>query len=109
MVDSESNFHSVALKELKEECGIDIQAHEMVALGSGEYAVSPGGSDESLGLFLVEKTVSQQDLQDLEGRFGGLREEGERIKVKLVKLSQVVKKTRSLSVLAAIALYNARH
>lgn len=108
MVDDDLNFHSVALKELKEECGIEIRAQEMIPLGAREYAVSPGGSDEFLGLYLVEKTVSQQELQELEGRLGGLREEGERIKVTLVKLSQVVKTTRSLSVLAAIALYNSR-
>lgn len=110
MVDDEKNFHSAALKELKEECGLEIMPEEMLELGSSQegYAVSPGGSDEYLTLFLVEKQVSVDELKDLQGRLGGLRDEGERIQIELVKFSDVIGKTRSLSVLAAIALYNNR-
>ena len=106
MVDEEKNFHSVALKELKEECGIEIFSNEMIPLGpSDSYLVSPGGCDEKLSLYLVEKVLSPSDIKDLDGRLGGLREEGERIQVRLINLSEVVEKTRSLSVLAAMALY----
>ena len=41
MTDNDLNFSSVASKELKEECGIDIKPSDMVLLAS-DIAVSPG-------------------------------------------------------------------
>lgn len=53
MVDEEKNFCGVAAKELKEECGVDISESDMVHLG--DLNVSPGGMDEVLYLYSVEK------------------------------------------------------
>lgn len=53
MVDESSNFAGVAAKELKEECGIEIHQDEMKYLQ--DIFISPGGSDEVIHLFYVEK------------------------------------------------------
>jgi ADP-sugar diphosphatase len=53
MVDEDKNFLGVVAKELEEECGIKILGKELTELG--EMLVSPGGSDEIIHLYFVEK------------------------------------------------------
>ena len=50
--------------------------------------------------------MTLEEMNNLEGRLGGSIEEGEKIRLSLIPLSQVVSRTKSLSVLAALALYN---
>lgn len=53
MVDEDKNFMGVVAKELEEECGIIIHGNELSELGS--ILVSPGGCDEVIHLYYVEK------------------------------------------------------
>lgn len=79
MVDDEFNLKNVALKETLEEVGIRLVASDLVFLGSA-YS-SPGGCDENISYFM-----SYVDCDIDTDRVYGEREEGERIKVRLVPL-----------------------
>ncbi|KAJ3145498.1 hypothetical protein HDU86_000884 [Geranomyces michiganensis] len=114
MLDGERKFSGTAAKELKEECGIEIAEDELVDLtdlalgsegGSGVYP-SPGGSDEYIRLFLCRKRMPRSDIDRLEGAEGGLRGEGERIDLRLVKKRELWKATRDMKALSALALYD---
>lgn len=92
----------VAAKEMEEECGIVVKASELVNLtelasvrvGQLPFAgvcSSPGGSDECLGLMYLEKKVTKQQLDEMQGRLSGLREEGELITLRVVPLESIWK------------------
>lgn len=63
MVDEDKNFSGVVAKELEEECGIVIHGNELAELGS--YLVSPGGCDEIIHLYYVEKLMDQAKFEEL--------------------------------------------
>ncbi|KAI9014835.1 NUDIX hydrolase domain-like protein, partial [Gaertneriomyces semiglobifer] len=118
MLDGENHFAGIAARELEEECGIHIDDGDLIDLvklavgndndtlgGNGVYP-SPGGSDEYLKLFLCRKSMPMKEIQRLEDHEGGLRDEGERIQVKLVKLKDLWRSTRDMKALSALALYD---
>jgi ADP-sugar diphosphatase len=104
MVD-DGTFKGSAASEIKEELGLDIPEDELVNLselaipegvaqGEGERnprAVWPsaGGCDEYIPIFLHEKRVPREQLKEWTGKLTGLREEGEKITLKLVKLEDL--------------------
>ncbi|TPX62866.1 hypothetical protein PhCBS80983_g00128 [Powellomyces hirtus] len=118
MLDGDNKFAGTAARELQEECGIEISEDELTDLtelafgsnpksdlrSSGVYS-SPGGSDEFIRLFLCRKTLPLEDIKRLEGKQAGLRGDGERIEVKLVKLKDLWRATRDMKALSALALY----
>lgn len=124
MVD-DGTFQGSAAKEIKEELGLDIPENELInltelaipetlsagkdqgeeVLGRGVYP-SIGGCDEYVPLFLYEKRVKRETLKEWEGRLTGLREEGEKITLKLVKVEELWKiGARDAKALAAWALW----
>jgi len=123
MVDN-GTFQGAAAKEIKEELGLEIAEDELKNLtelaipetkeidkGSEERlqrALYPsvGGCDEYIPIFLHEKRVPREQLRKWEGKLTGLREEGEKITLKLVKLEDLWKEgARDAKALAAWALY----
>ncbi|KPI37008.1 Nudix hydrolase 14, chloroplastic [Cyphellophora attinorum] len=128
MIDDSGTFSGAAAKEIKEETGLDIKEDELidmtqlaikqqseedkdggceVHLQEGSYP-SPGGSDEFIPLFVVRKQMPKQEIEALRGKLTGLREHGEKITLKLVRLEDVWKvAARDGKTLAAIALYEA--
>ena len=129
MLDGERHqFAGAAARELEEECGITIKTSELIdltalALGEddkefdvshgkgvggagGVMYPSPGGSDEWIKLFLCRKKMAVKDIQALEGKQGGLRDHGERITCKIIKLRDLWKSTRDFKALGAVALYD---
>jgi ADP-sugar diphosphatase len=52
---------------------------------------SPGGCDEHISIFLHEKRVPRETLKDWTGKLTGLRDDGEKITLKLVKLEDLWK------------------
>jgi hypothetical protein len=67
---------------------------------------SPGACDEFIPLLLCQKRLTARHMAWLQGRATGLRDEGERIKLKLVPLGQVWREAgRDGKALAAVALY----
>lgn len=120
MVD-DGTFSGSAAKEIKEELGIEIPESELANLSElaipksdGEQTEklpqamfpSGGGSDEYVPIFLHEKRVKRETLKEWTGKLTGLREHGEKITLKLVKLNDLWKEGgRDGKALAACAMY----
>lgn len=118
MVD-DGTFKGSAAKEIEEELGLKIQEDELVNLSQlaipekeGESCPramfpSAGGCDEFIPIFLHEKMIPREQLKEWSGKLTGLREEGEKITLKLVKLEDLwLEGARDAKALAAWALYD---
>lgn len=67
---------------------------------------SAGGCDEYVKIFSHERRVPRSTLQEWEGRYGGLRDEGEMITLKVVPLEDLwLEGAMDSKALAAVALY----
>ena len=122
MLDDSGTFAGGAAKEIKEEVGLEIPEDELVdmtklalenssasqseeELQSAVYP-SPGGSDEYIPLFLWEKAMDRKNIEELKGKLTGLREDGEKITLKIVKLEDLWKEgARDGKTIAAWGLY----
>jgi len=118
MVD-DGTFKGSAATEIKEELGIDIPEDELVNMselaipeetGGEEWPratfPSAGGCDEYIPIFLHEKRVPRGHLKEWTGKLTGLREEGEKITLKLVRLEDLwLEGARDAKALAAWALW----
>ncbi|KAE8144371.1 hypothetical protein BDV25DRAFT_145688 [Aspergillus avenaceus] len=122
MLDDNGSFAGGAAKEIQEETGLTIPQEELVDMTSlalqsvdnpegGETlqnAVYPsaGGSDEFIPLFLYQKRMPRKDIESLQGRLTGLRQDGEKITLKIVPLKDLWRTgLRDGKTLAAWALY----
>ena len=121
MID-DGTFGGSAAKEIHEELGIDIPESELINLtelaippsskeGEEElqraFYTSGGGSDEFIAIFLHEKRVPRGELSGWTGKLTGLREQGEKITLKLVKLRELWREAgRDSKALAAVAYYD---
>lgn len=115
-------FSGGAAKEIEEETGLKVKESELIdmtalAIAESEDAdgeklqkavyPSPGGCDEYIPLFLYEKRIPRAQMEEFRGKLTGLREEGEKITLKLVPLKDVWKEgARDGKTLAAWALYS---
>jgi 8-oxo-dGTP pyrophosphatase MutT (NUDIX family) len=112
MVDEVGNFAGTAAREIREELGLEIPASELkclselaapsdavAAAGSEDpdnaeilpqaMFPSPGGCDEYIPIYMHERRVPRAQLSEWTGRLTGLREDGEMITLKLVKLDEL--------------------
>lgn len=132
MVDEAGNFAGTAAKEIKEELGLEIPASELkclselaapsappdaVAATPGSEHVdaeilpqamfpSAGGCDEYIPIYMHERRVPRAQLSEWTGRLTGLREHGEMITLKLVKMDDLWREgARDAKCLAALALW----
>lgn len=120
MIDDSGTFAGAAAKEIREETGLEVLSEELLnltemALPSPatsqetlEMAVYPscGGSDEYIPIFLWQKRVPRQQLNEYQGKLTGLRDEGEKITLQLVNLKDAWKVGgRDAKTLSALALY----
>lgn len=120
MIDDEKKFAGAAAKELWEETGLKIPAHELIDMtkmalkeSTGPEAhlqkamyPSPGGCDEFIALFLWHGTRPQAWINEQNGKLKGVGRE--KITVKLVKYEELWKEgARDAKTLAAWALYEA--
>ncbi|TGZ82712.1 hypothetical protein EX30DRAFT_354101 [Ascodesmis nigricans] len=109
MDDQSKTFAGTAAQEIEEECGITIEEDglvELTALAKGPVYMSPGGCDEVTRIFLCRQKVKSETLKEWQGKLTGLRDRGEKITLKLVKLEDVWRETADAKALAAIALYD---
>ncbi|ORZ23424.1 hypothetical protein BCR42DRAFT_458759 [Absidia repens] len=114
MLDSSGDFAGTASKEIHEETGLTIHESELIDLTELAYGdqwrgvyPSAGGSDEFLRLFLCRKKMKQQDINNLEGKLTGLRQDGENITLKLVSFKDAWKHSPDAKLLCSLALYDA--
>ena len=129
MVDEAGNFAGTAAKEIHEELGLEIPVDEELKslselaalaaeegpppeglLGDGNLPrgvyPSPGGCDEYIPVYAHTMRVPRSQLSEWTGRLTGLREEGERITLKLVRMRDLWKEAaRDGKTLAALALW----
>ena len=124
MLDDSGNFSGTAAKEIREETGLEIGEEDLVNmtdlvfkeraenqssdedhLQKGVYP-SPGGCDEFITIFVARKRMSAEEIERMKGKLTGLREEGEKITLKICRLSDVWKAGgRDGKTLAAVTLY----
>mmetsp|Transcript_52009 Transcript_52009/g.62568 ORF Transcript_52009/g.62568 Transcript_52009/m.62568 type:complete len:277 (+) Transcript_52009:114-944(+) len=108
MIDGPSGtFCGTAAKELKEECDIVVKEDELIDLTSmyeEGIPMSPGGCDEYIKLFYCVKTMTKNELESLQGKLTGLRDEGELITLRLVKMDTVWKTCCDAKLLCALFL-----
>ncbi|KAJ5319153.1 hypothetical protein MYU51_013745 [Penicillium brevicompactum] len=121
MLDDSGTFAGGAAKEIQEETGLLVEQGDLIDMtllaskagqdSNGEslqHAVYPsaGGSDEFIPLFLCQKVMPRKEIEDLQGKLTGLRDEGEKITLKLVPLADLWKEgVRDGKTLAAWGLY----
>lgn len=132
MIDGDANFAGVAAREMEEELGLVIRQDELTCLtdkvaeirkarGEGEEVhdaakdedipfgmyPSAGGSDEYIKIFSHERRVPRGTLQEWEGKYGGLRDDGEMITLKLVPLADLwLEGAMDSKALAAVTLFH---
>ena len=125
MLDDSATFAGGAAKEIEEETGLKIEKKDLLDMTSlameaqseaatadnGEelqkavYA-SPGGSDEFIPLFLARKKMKRDEIASMKGKLTGLREEKEKITLKICRLDELWRVgARDGKTLAALALY----
>ncbi|RCI12197.1 hypothetical protein L249_0900 [Ophiocordyceps polyrhachis-furcata BCC 54312] len=126
MVDDAGSLKGAAAKEMEEELGITIKDDELTCLSDmaaddgGEEKFdddeglaaamypSAGGCDEHVTLYSLERRIPRQQLRDWTGRLTGLRDEGERITLKLVPMKKLWREgARDAKALGALALWEA--
>jgi ADP-sugar diphosphatase len=119
MVD-DGTFSGAAAQEIKEELGLEIPESELTNLtelaipksekeGHLTRAIFPsaGGCDEYVPLFLHVRRVPREQLKEWTGKLTGLRDEGEKITLKLCKLEDLWREgSRDAKALGAWALYD---
>jgi ADP-sugar diphosphatase len=112
MMDSEGNFASNMAREIKEETGLEIAQDNLFDLTHAMYgeawpgvAASLGGSDEWFRLFLAKFSLSDEELNELNGKKTGLEEEGEQLTVCVIPLRELIKVSPDSKVLCAYSLY----
>jgi len=102
--DKTEQFLGVAAKELKEELDITIQLKELEYLG--DFWPSPGGCDEKIKLFLLEREVSTAEIKEMQGKVTGAVGENEVITLQVQEFSlENIIKTGDAKGLAAAAMY----
>jgi 8-oxo-dGTP pyrophosphatase MutT (NUDIX family) len=115
-------FSGGAAKELKEETGLELREDELIdmtaltAASPSNYTSeslqkalypSPGGCDEYIPIFLCRKRIARAQLEELQGKLTGLRDEGEKITLKIIRLEDLWREgCRDGKTLAAWALYS---
>lgn len=83
-VEGEDEYKKTAVREIKEEVGIEISQEDLRFLG--RYFMSPGACPEKIALYSCELSFSRQEIESLQDRLTGLKEEGENIVVRLFPL-----------------------
>jgi ADP-sugar diphosphatase len=112
MLDDSNDFGGTAAKEIKEETGIIMNATDLVDMTANLYGddvlglyPSIGGCDEFIRYFLFAKEVDAAELAEIQGRSTGVLDEGEKIKVDVIPLKDLHKKSPDMNTTTALYLY----
>ncbi|KAK7942731.1 uncharacterized protein PG986_011844 [Apiospora aurea] len=120
MLDTSDNFAGKAAKEIEEEVGLKIPHSELLDLTQLALSKatrnpeglldamypSPGGSDEFITIYLWEKELDRQEIEDLRGKLTGIKTQGEMITLRLIEYEALWREcARDAKTLAAWALY----
>jgi ADP-sugar diphosphatase len=119
--DATKKFSGTAAKEIKEETGLTVPERELINLTELALAgtqidegleaamyPSPGGCDEFIAIYLWEKVMDRQEIENMKGKLTGIRTQGERITVRILNYEELWKVgARDAKTLAAWSLYEA--
>ncbi|KAL1634274.1 hypothetical protein SLS58_010747 [Diplodia intermedia] len=134
MLDDQDDFGGKAAEEIEEETGLKIHKRDLknmteMVINSAKNVTdeaqlnnetrvstmeklqdamypSPGGSDEYIPIFVWEKTLDRQQIQELKGKLSGDRRQGEMIRLRLIDYEDFWRiGARDAKALAAWALY----
>jgi hypothetical protein len=120
MVDDKTKtFAGTAANEIKEELDMEIHEDRLMCLNDlvempdkGKEGLpsaiypSVGGCDEYIKIFMTEEVVSREKLKEYQNRLTGLRDEGEYITLKIIKMQDLWKVgCRDAKALSAVALW----
>lgn len=122
MLDDSGSFAGGAAKEIEEETGLKVQQEDLVDLTAltfededqatpGERLQkamypSAGGCDEFVPIFLYQKRIPRSQLKEWRGKLTGLRDHGEKITLKVVRLEDLWREgARDSKALSAWAIY----
>ena len=78
MVDDSYDYKGVALRELEEECGITLKEEELIDINQitkKDYYSYPSLIDESYHIFFGKIKMNEKQLNEIEGRNGGVDDE----------------------------------
>ncbi|KAJ2452778.1 hypothetical protein EV183_002676 [Coemansia sp. RSA 2336] len=111
--DDTGQFSGAAAREIQEETGLVIKPSELIDLsppGVSRPGLFPsvGACDERIHFYACEKQLSEEQLATLQGKLGGLRDEGEMITLRLVRICDLWKQTSDMKALTALYLWD-RH
>lgn len=119
MLDDAGSFSGGAAKEIEEETGLVVKNDELLdmtalalqgddnleGLQNGVYT-TPGACDEFVPIFLYQKRIPRAELEHFRGKLTGLRNGGEKITLKVVKLENLWREgARDAKTLSSWALY----
>lgn len=96
MLDGNGDFIGVAAKEIAEELKMKVSRDELIDMSEmaghlrGHFP-TPGGSDETIRVYCFVRHVSQEELDDLNGRLTGNLAEGEQITLKIMPVKDLWK------------------
>jgi hypothetical protein len=127
MLDDEMDACQVAVRELEEETGLLAEEKDLIDLTEFAYPKStngafeagtagsmtnvqgvyssPGGSDEFIRMFVLERTLPMQEIMALHGRKHGCASEDEQITLQVVQYDDLWRRCPESNVLATIFLY----
>jgi len=119
MLDDAGSFAGGAAKEIEEETGLVVKDEDLIDmtalalqdengaenLQKGVFT-TPGACDEFVPIFYYQKRLPRKELEEFRGKLTGLRDEGEKITLKVVKLEDLWRQgARDAKTLSAWALY----
>jgi 8-oxo-dGTP pyrophosphatase MutT (NUDIX family) len=87
MMDADSNFSGVAMKEISEETGLEPPSENELQYIS-EIIPSAGGCDEKIKLFFWKTTISENKKDELLSKIHGEADENESIMLKFIPLNE---------------------
>ncbi|CAD0099329.1 unnamed protein product, partial [Aureobasidium mustum] len=122
MLDDAGTFSGGAAKEIEEETGLKIKEDELTDLTKLTFSSdeqtqdgeklqkamypSAGGCDEFVPIFLHQQRIPRKQLKDWQGKLTGLRDHGEKITLKVVRLEELFREGgRDSKALAAWSMY----
>tara|TARA_B110000037_G_C17020535_1_gene465134 strand:- start:256 stop:1047 length:792 start_codon:yes stop_codon:yes gene_type:complete len=90
MMDADSNFSGVAMKEISEETGLKPPSENDLHF-LGEISPSPGGCDEKISLYFWKTTISEEKKVELISKIHGEADENESILLQFILLDEFQK------------------
>lgn len=103
------SFVGAAAKEIKEETGLEFSVDELTDMTEHTFNdgifLSPGGSDEIMRFYCVQREVTQEFLNELQGKCTGDLSENEKITLQVVPIADLFQHTRDSKAIIAYWLY----